>query len=341
MPTKKAIKKNKKKTQETKAEQKKTSLGDFHPSSEYYEELGEFEVYSDEKRIAKIFGVKERGARKRFIRIMTRSKTPYGWRVNRGVNLYNYLNVNRLIEGIGKIVKKLKWKIVQKDNIEKLKIKLREKEDIIVNLEQLNEEARQQHEGIMELLKKEQRKVLKSKTRNFKGDIARLEKLIKEAENEKISESELQEFLYEHPWFFGTEYINAEPQKMRGVHNKFDFYLERFNKTNDIIEIKLLSDPILKKDGSISAKVIQAVDQLMKYMEGTIAAAHSRKISEEEGIYELRPRGIVIIGKDSSKEANEKLHMWNYQLAHIAILTYGDLVKKAQSLLKHIKEEKN
>ena len=59
-------------------------------------------------------------------------------------------------------------------------------------------------------------------------------------------EDELQEFLYNHPWLFGTEYVNAEPQKLRGAHSKYDFYLERFNKTNDIVEIKISKYPLIR-----------------------------------------------------------------------------------------------
>jgi hypothetical protein len=71
-------------------------------------------------------------------------------------------------------------------------------------------------------------------------------------------------------------------------------------------------------------------------MESSMAAAHSRVISEEEGIRELRPRGIVIIGGDSSQPAREKLQMWNYQLAHISVWTYHDVIEKAETVLKHL-----
>ena len=47
------------------------------------------------------------------------------------------------------------------------------------------------------------------------------------------------------------------------------FYLERFNKTNDIVEIKPASDAIVNKDESLSAKVSQAVDQPIEYMESS------------------------------------------------------------------------
>ena len=148
----------------------------------------------------------------------------------------------------------------------------------------------------------------------------------------------MQDFLYKNCWLFGTEYINAEPQKMRGAHSRFDFYLERFNKTNDIVEIKLISDSIINQDDTISAKVIQAVDQLIEYMESTIAVAHSVPLSEEEEIKELRPRGIIIIGNDTSKNAIQKIHKWNYQLSRIQILTYSDVLKKGKTIIKNIEK---
>jgi len=337
----KKISKKRKENQRIKDRQKKTSAGDFSLNPKYYKELDEFKIYSDEKRVAKIFGAREKGRRKRFIRITSKSKRPFGWRFNYGVNLYNSLNASKLIRGISKIVKKLRWKIAPSDDIEKLKIQLREKEEAIISLEKSSEEARQEHEKFMNVFQERQKEILESRAKDFRSDIKQLKDLINKAKAEKVAESELQEFLYQHSWFFGSEYINAEPQKMRGARSKFDFYLERFNKTHDIIEIKLLSDPIINKDGSISAKVIQAVDQLIKYMESAIAVAHSRVISEEEGIRELRPRGVVIIGIDDSGAAREKLRMWNYQLAHITILTYEDVVERGQSLLRHLKEERS
>ena len=114
---------------------------------------------------------------------------------------------------------------------------------------------------------------------------------------------------------------------------------ELFNKTNDIIEIKLSSETIINRDGTISAHVIQAVDQIIEYMESSQAVAHSSVLSNEEGIKELRPRGIVIIGIDKSPEAQRKLHKWNYQFAHINILTYEDVLDRAESILQHLKNK--
>ena len=191
----------------------------------------------------------------------------------------------------------------------------------------------------MVAFREKQEEILHSRVEEFQSDVNALEALLHPSTGITIAEQDLQNFLYEHSWLFGTEYVNASPQVLRGAHSRFDFYLERFNKTNDIIEIKLPSDPIINKDGTITARVVQAVDQLIDYMESSQAAAHSSVISEEEGIKELRPRGVVIIGTDKSAEAKKKLHKWNYQLAHITVLNYEDVLDRANSVLKHLKTE--
>ena len=316
---------------------KKASSGDFDLNPKYYEELGQFEVFSTEKKIAKVFGVKDKAKGEPYVKLRSRTKMPWGWKFTTAVDLYDSLQISRLFRGIQLVAKKLGWKSTQVDDIEQLKKRLREREETIINLEQSSEEERREHEKLIEQFRTQQERIFKSRVAEFQTDVEQLEELIRKAEKKEISESILQVFLHERPWLFGTEYVNSEPQKMRGAHSKFDFYLERFNKTSDILEIKFLSDPIINRDGGISAKVVQAVDQLMVYMESVIAVAHGSVTSKEEGIYELRPRGVVIIGKDNSEEVTKKLHMWNYQFAHISILTYQDIVKKAHSLLKNIK----
>src|SRR3989344_3920688 len=316
-----------------------TAKRDFHLSDKHYEEIEQFKIFESEKRIAKVFGIRNRKTGEELINIKSKSNKPFGigWKFNWGVSLFDFSQVNNLFRGLRIIAKRLGWQgIEQFEDIEELKTQLREKEESILTLERANEEERNAHNQLIDRFREEQNKILKSKKQDFQNDIDQLKLLIPEAGNSPVPESELQEFLFNHSWLLGTEYINAEPQKLRGAHSKFDFYLERFNRTRDIVEIKLLSDQIINRDGTISAKVIQAVDQIIEYMESSIAAAHSSVISKEEGIQELRPRGIVIIGSDKSEEAVQKLHKWNYQFTHITILTYDDILEKASSVLKHI-----
>lgn len=317
---------------------KHTGGGNFNLPEKHYEQLDSFEVYATEKKVTKIFGVRNKNTSQTepYLKSRTRSKTPYGWRYLYGIDLLSFLHISKFIKGLLSIARKLGWKTQEPDDIKQIKTQLRESEETIVHLEETNQELREKHGKLMHTFREKQQQILSSRVGEFKTDVESFSRLISDAKNKKISEQKLQNFLYTHPWFFGTEYVNAEPQKLRGAHSKFDFYLERFNKTNDIVEIKLLSEPIVNKDNSLSAKVSQAVDQIINYMESSQAAAHSTEISDEEGIHELRPRGIVIIGNDSSPRAIKKLHKWNYQLAHISILTYMDVLDRAKSVLKHL-----
>ena len=263
---------------------------------------------------------------------------PWGWQHNLGFSIRRPNYLDKLIISLKKIAARIGWKLNDPTpkNIQKIKEQIGEQQKMILDLERANEEVRANFElSIKELLKK-QKQILEENSQDYLIKIRELGEKIADVKNKEIPEADLQKFLYENPWMFGAEYISSEPQKLRGAHSIFDFYLERYNKTKDIVEIKLLSDNIINRDNSICAKVIQAVDQLIGYMESSQAAAHSTVISEEEEIKELRPRGIIIIGKDNSPKAITKLRQWNYQFAHIKILTYQDILNKANALAKHL-----
>ncbi len=312
---------------------------DFHLDSEHYEELGDETIYSEEQRVGKIFGVRNKSDKlSNEAYISAQSQFKFGkWKPNRGFNIHSSSHIPKVIVALKKIAEKIGWKIkTGEDNFELIKKKLQEKENFILELQKANLETRQEHEELYKKYLEQKEKIMHSRIDEFKQTVQDLKQKIQDAESQKIPESDLQEFLYQHGWLFGTEYISADPQKLRGAHSKFDFYLERYNKTKDIVEIKLLSDAIINQDESISAKVLKAVDQLFEYLESSIAAAHSTVISEEEAIRELRPRGIVIIGKDNSKKARDKLHKWNYRMNHVQILTYTDVLDRAESVINHI-----
>ncbi|MBI5347170.1 MAG: DUF4263 domain-containing protein [Candidatus Aenigmarchaeota archaeon] len=312
---------------------------DFKPMEEYYETLAQDTVYSEEFRAGKVFGVKNKTNDEEYIRLLTSTKSKTGWRKKVGFNVYNLLHIDKLFSALRTVAKAIGWKVSEASDIEEIKKQLREKQETIVFLEKQNSEARIDHEKLLHQYLEQKDKLMRSRIDEFKQTAEELKVKIANVDVKKIPESDLQEFLYLHAWLFGTEYLSAEPQKMRGAHSKFDFYLERYNKTKDIVEIKLMSENIINQDGSISANVIQAVDQLIEYLESSIAAAHSTVISAEEDINELRPRGIVIIGKNSDKKAKEKLCKWNYRMNHIQIITYNDVLDRAQAVIKHIEKQ--
>ena len=314
---------------------------DFH-LVEPYQELGEAKVYESDIRIGKIFGVKDTGSNENLVRMLSKSykydrkKKAMKWKSNYGFNLYDYLQVDSLINGLRNIAKRLGWNVSEVTEINQLRNTIRQQAIQLSEEKSFREESEQRHQETLRILADRIKELSKSRLPSFKIDIEELEGKIKGDGERNISESELQEFLYNHSWLFGLEYLTSRPQVLRGAHNKFDFYLERFNKTNDIVEIKLISDKIINEDGSVSAKVIQAVDQLIEYMESSIAAAHSTVISEEEGIKELRPRGVVVIGSNVDDSTVAKLHKWNYQFAHIKIMTYQDILEQGRAIIKNV-----
>src|SRR3989344_7215505 len=237
---------------------------DFHLDPEHYEEIADETVYSEEHRVGKVFGVKNKSEKlSNEPYISAQSQFEFGkWRPNRGFNIHSWIHIPKLILEIRNIAKKIGWNIKEKDeNIDSIKVKLQEKENMIIELQKANNEARCEHEELMKKYLEQKDKLMKSRIEEFKETVKELNQKLQDAETKKIAETDLQEFLYQNSWLLGTEYVSAEPQKFRGAHSKFDFYLERFNKTNDIVEIKLLSDAIVNQDGTISAKVVQAVDQ--------------------------------------------------------------------------------
>ncbi|MDD5163582.1 MAG: DUF4263 domain-containing protein [Candidatus ainarchaeum sp.] len=307
---------------------------------EPYESLAEETVYSEKNRSGKIFAAKNKKTGEEFVRFLSDSKKPRRggskWFKNYGFNLHTLAHLESVLFFLKKIAKVVGWKPTIEDEVQQLQMELHEKQQLIENYQIRQKDVEQQRD---DALKKVAEKIIElSKTRlpDFKNDVEELDTKIKNVKVKKISEADLQEFLYAHSWLFGLEYITAEPQKLRGAYSKFDFYLERYNKTNDIVEIKLISDEITNSDGSVSAKVIQAVDQLINYMESAIAAAHSTVIADEEGINELRPRGIVIIGNDATPEAVKKIRKWNYQLSHIKIMTYEEVLTQGKAIIDNI-----
>jgi hypothetical protein len=314
---------------------------DFH-LKEPYQEVCDETIYSDEKRVGKVFGVRDKNTNETFVRFLSESnkfnwKTrKKKWTANYGFNIYEWLHLSKLVSALKSAAATLGWRFPPAEELDQLRERLQQTEHQLVESRfdaARNEEEKQKLLG-QYAAKIEQ--LSKNRLPEFKKDLTELQGLISGFKSKPQSESELQDFLYTRPWLFGLEYLTVQPQKLRGAHSKFDFYLERYNKTNDIVEIKLISDAIINKDETISAKVAQAIDQLIEYLESTQAAAHSRVISEEEGIYELRPRGIVIIGSDNSKAATNKLLKWNYRLAHIKIWTYDEVLQRGKAVIDQI-----
>jgi len=94
------------KTNQAKKSLKKS--GDFTLNKRYYKQLRDFKIFESEKRIAKIFGVKNKKTGEEFINIKSKSFKPFnrGWKFNFGVSLYDTSHINSLFQGLRVVEKK-------------------------------------------------------------------------------------------------------------------------------------------------------------------------------------------------------------------------------------------
>ncbi|MFA5723536.1 MAG: hypothetical protein WC979_04735, partial [Candidatus Pacearchaeota archaeon] len=94
---------------------KKKSTNEIKLNPKYYKELHSEEIYSEETRVGKVFGVRQKDTGEEFIQLKGKSKTPYGWQYNRGFNIRQQDYLSKLINSLRKIANKIGWSIKTED----------------------------------------------------------------------------------------------------------------------------------------------------------------------------------------------------------------------------------
>jgi len=177
---------------------------------------------------------------------------------------------------------------------------------------------------------KEYRKI---KIPEYKKDIEDFEKLIKSSKKE----NELQIFLAKRPWLLGLEYENSKPQKI-APGKRYDFYAEKYDGYADIIEIKKVNEDIFDKQGKITRQFGKAIQQLIEYIDDALYYGNDKVLSRNMAFNFLKPKGILIIGKNTDVE---KLKNLGYYFHNIEILTYDNVLERGKSILDHLQNKKH
>lgn len=172
----------------------------------------------------------------------------------------------------------------------------------------------------------------KAKIPDYQEDIKELESLMKKAKKEK----ELQKFLSKRPWLLGLEYENSNPEKI-GVGQRYDFYVEKYDGYADIIELKKINEDIFDKKGKVTATFSKSLHQLIDYIDDAIHWGNDKRLSKKLKFNFLKPKGILIIGKDTD---TEKLKNLQYYFHNIEILTHDDVLERGKNIIKHLKTKK-
>jgi len=181
-------------------------------------------------------------------------------------------------------------------------------------------------------------KSLKTRMKQLSKEAEEFEIRLKNFEKDKGKEQTLQEFLENHTWFLGLYYKDFHTQKTSGM-GRFDFYLKRFDGSEEIVELKRPDAKFMNADGTISAEFAKALDQLLKYFDDVIAISSSVRISKYFGISEFYPRGIIVFGYKPDNKTKEFINRWKNSL-RIEILTYDQILTKIRTAIRNLEKRK-
>jgi hypothetical protein len=156
--------------------------------------------------------------------------------------------------------------------------------------------------------------------------------------DEELREEEYQKFLEQHPVFIDALASNIINKHKLGDDLITDFVIETLKGEYLIIEIEKPQDKIFNKNGDFSNVFSHAFGQVIGFLDwiaSNIAYAE-RKLP---GI--TAPRGLLIMGrtKDLKPDMLRKLRIFNKNSNNIEILTYDDVVSRADSLYKNLKRK--
>lgn len=172
-------------------------------------------------------------------------------------------------------------------------------------------------------------------------------KKIKEhVESDKKDEKDIHRLLAKDYWLLGIEYFGREIRTDIDVEGKrtgdttigrkrADFIiLQRLDgiDTCVVIEIEEANDKIFNLDGTISEEVYDGIVQAVDY-------------TLEQKFRDIHSKGLAIIGtlkaSNLSPEEKKRLHLLSESFPNVEVLTYDQIIDKAESTLRFWKQTEN
>ena len=158
----------------------------------------------------------------------------------------------------------------------------------------------------------------------------------------RVSESQIQNFLEQHPDFLtGFEYNRAVPQvQLQGRSESSlipDFMLVPYNNDlADIVELKHPQHRLLVSENRFprfSATVAGALAQLRAYEEYFEREEHRRRLLDKYGFTAYKPRLSLVVGRSSAISSPLIFRKVTAEYPNVTVLTYDDVIAKAERLL--------
>lgn len=163
-----------------------------------------------------------------------------------------------------------------------------------------------------------------------------------------LKEDEYRKFLFEH-WrvFLGPEYRECKSPYEVTRGGKVDILAVRHDGFPDLWELKLPSDPIFADYNQWrhhSIECARALGQLIEYLDGaekepSLPRNYDGRRGLAVNLY--RPRGFVVIGRHQSDGDRDRLRLENRYLSGLTILTYDDVIERAETFLLFLQQYRN
>jgi hypothetical protein len=176
------------------------------------------------------------------------------------------------------------------------------------------------------LNKKRQIEEIKPSQQSPRDRLEAFKNLIKK---KHLKEKELQTFLENNYWFFGSKYTQFKAQQRAGK-NIMDLFLEDVNHAYTIVELKLPGETLFTKTGGTWHKLTHAIDQVAKAQQWY--NKHYEYVFTEGRAAVYNPRGLVVIGR-AKQEEEEELERLNSSRRDIKIVTYDHLLKQGEQYI--------
>lgn len=168
--------------------------------------------------------------------------------------------------------------------------------------------------------------------------IERLEEIISGTYKNEI---EIQKFLMENIWMFGSTYSFVIDETKINEANIFDLIPKDLDGFVDIIEVKLPSVEFFHFDDShknfyCSSSLTKAIAQTQNYIFEFEQKTCDKDYQNNNNCKVIKPRGIIIIGSKNNlnEEENKYLRILNSSYHNVYIMTYQQLLERAKKVFE-------
>ncbi|MFA5724027.1 MAG: Shedu anti-phage system protein SduA domain-containing protein [Candidatus Pacearchaeota archaeon] len=339
----------------------KKDLEDFPKLEDEYETILKREDYVSipKNRLKTALFVEDKKTKEKKIRLIDQwpvsqfqkgGGSKYVWRRKGGSKSYsirkddNISLLFRILRFFGSLLGK------RDEEFEKMKDNPRDIEDLSLELAQTQDNLSESQQRVKDLsrqlilkeedFRKQRDKKFKDNIDKFKKDISEFKSLLDNFEKDRSIEQDLQKYIESHPWFLGLYYRDFTPQKIAGM-NRFDFYLKKFDNSEEVIELKRPDAKFMDSEGKISKEFAEAIDQTLRYFDMILDISSQTRLNKKYKISEFYPRGIIVFGYNPNSDEEEYLKRWRNALGNaIEIQTYDQILNKAITALDNLNNNK-